>query len=779
MPADRRRNNELAGRPKPLSDGDKFALALGLAERPQIFGQCKEAFRRAADESFNFDLPLFQQTDAMKAYVEKVVSAFPGFFNDGHENHRERIKRLEIYAMSYLKKSGKMMYYTTDKDKKQKKHHKDKDETVLSPLPPLPSRPSIIKVERPRPKPLYRGAKARNDTMAPPPPPPPPPPPTTPADNATTTISDVGALSKFLAACQPSMVHRLAAFHSAGVFDGKDLIGMANWGQGARKFVKDHLAQTPLEVEAIRIGLVSRPAIKSAFEHAMGKSWAYDGKVRALACMRSSIPTSDRLPPLGRRAYSMHTLTHTADGLGAVFGPVNASPPPTYTCIDLEAIAALAAAARHRSTPLFVPCTVAPIPKSGSFNVVWFIDFADGIQWVFRTPINPTDEWSLTDEKSMRSDFIAIQLIQSRTTIPIPPIYDFCATPDNPIGRPYMLMESVKGTQLCELWFDPVWFTEDRRKTVFRSLVGFMSQLRVLEFPSIGSLDLDPSTNSHVVVPEIIPPSDDTDATVWGPYNTVHAYLMHAIERKTTSTEPRHKVSLWLLRLFAGALPDHSLDGPPFVLSMPDFNFQNIFVNDNGEVTGLIDWDGITVGPRQGGYARYPSWITRDWDPLMYVYPMPKDDESSVDSEDSDEDSEDEGQRSAAAQEGGQEIQIPSAQSEDGATTKEADEKNQIPLREELKEDSPATLQMFRDEYLAVFEEIDPTSAQYTRNSHVFEALEIGISSWACRGQILHTLTKYVFGHTKQSYSEPLSWLSLEEGIGVGDWLNQVSRRAS
>ncbi|KAF8211586.1 kinase-like domain-containing protein [Mycena galopus ATCC 62051] len=384
--------------------------------------------------------------------------------------------------------------------------------------------------------------------------------------------------------------------------------------------------------------------------------------------------------------------------------------------IDLETIVTVTTAARHRTTSLSVACTVTPVPKLGTFNAVWFIDFADGDQWVLRTPIA---EWSPALEKRMRSDIVGIQLIQSRTNIPIPRIHDFSAVPENPFGRPYMLMDRVKGTQLAKLWFDPVWATEERRKTVFRSLVSFMSQLQLFEFPTIGSLDFDPSTDSYVMVP-LLPSCDDIrngNTIARGPYNTVHAYLLDEIARQTTSAPSTdHKVSLSLLRLFAGALPDHDLDGPPFVLSIPDFNYQNVFVNDNGEVTGLIDWDGIMVGPRQGGYAKYPSWITRDWDPLMYGYP---EDESS------------------------------------------------------LQEDSPSTLQMFRDEYLAVFQQVDPTSARYTRNSHVYEALEIAISAPYCRGHILDRLSQYVFGNEVESGQTISAW-SLEEGIRAGDWVKAL-----
>jgi hypothetical protein len=58
-----------------------------------------------------------------------------------------------------------------------------------------------------------------------------------------------------------------------------------------------------------------------------------------------------------------------------------------------------------------------------------------------------------------------------------------------------------------------------------------------------------------------------------------------------------------------------------FVLSVPDLDSQNILVDDEGNLTGLIDWDLVQTLPRCVGYCRYPGWITRDWDPLMYGWP--------------------------------------------------------------------------------------------------------------------------------------------------------------
>ncbi|PPQ79714.1 hypothetical protein CVT25_003285 [Psilocybe cyanescens] len=415
--------------------------------------------------------------------------------------------------------------------------------------------------------------------------------------------------------------------------------------------------------------------------------------------------------------------------------------------VDLTTIASLAGAAYQQFISIDTPCTVTPVPKVGAFNVVWFLDFADGAQWVFRTPIV---EWSPLLEQRMRSDIIAMKLIQKNTTIPIPRIYDYSAIPENAIGRPYMLMERVKGTQLCKLWFNPAWFSQARRNTVFESLVSYMSQLKALSFPSIGSLDYDAQLDEHVVIP-LLPSYDDlenADTTIRGPYSTVHTYLLGEITRQFASAPTTdHKVSLALLRLFAGSLPDETLDGPPFVLSMPDFNYQNVFVDDEGNVTGIIDWDGMIIGPRQGGYARYPSWITRDWDPLVYGYPG-NENESTAEGQGSDEEAE-------------------------RPTTPASQLVTPIRPREELQEDSPATLEAFREEYLAAFTRADPISAHYTRHSHVYEALEIAISSPFCRGHIIDKLSRYVFGQEAETGGTLSSW-SLEQGVISGDWLRQL-----
>jgi len=56
-----------------------------------------------------------------------------------------------------------------------------------------------------------------------------------------------------------------------------------------------------------------------------------------------------------------------------------------------------------------------------------------------------------------------------------------------------------------------------------------------------------------------------------------------------------------------------------FVLAPPDFDWQNILVDDDGTVVGLIDWDGVSTCARYQGWAASPNWLSDDYS-MMYEW---------------------------------------------------------------------------------------------------------------------------------------------------------------
>ncbi|KAJ7102396.1 hypothetical protein B0H15DRAFT_814437 [Mycena belliarum] len=281
-----------------LSDGEKFALALGLENNPELFHIYKKRFREVANETFIMDVPLFQQTDAMYKFTEKIKTTFPELFNDAVENKKDRIGLLQRYARSYLEKSGKM----TTGNRRPPRSNSTQRQAPLSPPPSPAENNGIIKVARPTPKPSFHAKKTsviKDEPMPYAQPPRTPsrapsstrcrkvslvdepmvdvPLPETPVTESRASAHDTAAteprippgssaaaaaasdskFARFLADCCPPMGHCSAAFIRAGVTDMAHLRGMAHWEEDRlRQFLtKQSIARSPLDTQALIIAV--------------------------------------------------------------------------------------------------------------------------------------------------------------------------------------------------------------------------------------------------------------------------------------------------------------------------------------------------------------------------------------------------------------------------------------------------------------------------------------------------------------------------------------------
>ena len=192
-----------------------------------------------------------------------------------------------------------------------------------------------------------------------------------------------------------------------------------------------------------------------------------------------------------------------------------------------------------------------------------------------------------------------------------------------------------------------------------------------------------------------------------GPFDTSHSFMSFLLSiRQHASDSPM----LAVLQLFLSALPDSTLDGPPFALSHPDFDSQNVLVDHDGTITGTIDWDNVDIHPCQGAAAAYPMWLTVDWDPLFHGW------------------------------------------SKDASP------------EENAGHDSPAELATYRRAYLdAITRASRGRLTHIARNSHIWTTLYIAFTNEIATSGIVDHLSKFVFG------SSPLEY-DVEEGIRGGAW---------
>jgi hypothetical protein len=307
--------------------------------------------------------------------------------------------------------------------------------------------------------------------------------------------------------------------------------------------------------------------------------------------------------------------------------------------------------------------------KEGSFHHCVFFRIETGEKseqaYVLKIPAHGTPEnWQESDAFMLRNEAVLVQHIRHHTKCPVPEVVAFDETLDNSIGVPYILMKELEGMTAADLWQgqhlpnppdsvddgylnadDPSPELEALRVHFLGSLARSMSELQTLDFARIG-------------IPVFEHPEDATPTSygpIWrwhsracmqapqpiGPYITAGLFWRNGLDTawSVSNIESLDQESSPVLE-FKGLrkILNMVLSTPPFkkplqplvnddgdteqqklcpkkafVLRHDDLDLQNILVDTDGNVTGIIDFDGVHAAPRCIGYASLPTFLRRDW----------------------------------------------------------------------------------------------------------------------------------------------------------------------
>ena len=354
---------------------------------------------------------------------------------------------------------------------------------------------------------------------------------------------------------------------------------------------------------------------------------------------------------------------------------------------------------------LDLSCEIYETPMSGAFNLAYRVDFSDDVTWIARVPGHGTKErFGDLDAEKMNAEYSTMRYIKSSTCIPIPEVYHWEASCDR-LGTPFALLSFAQGRPLCEVWDNDL--SIKQRLSVLSSIAEYMLQLRNRSFDRKGMLTFDESGVPQGVGQEIV--LEPLNFVSWyqttasGPFDNmseVFENFMDEAEAEGEDLPIRQRANIRLMCLAVNSIPGYLMSDRRFVLSPCDFNYQNIMVDtENGCcITGFIDWYNVATESATCGYARFPSFITRDWDPAMYNY-----------------------------------------------------DKEAVAKGEESLEESPEMLSKYRQHYAAVFEQLASTNSiddydpRYTELSHIMEALCISITNSMARPPIMSKLIDHAF----------------------------------
>ena len=260
----------------------------------------------------------------------------------------------------------------------------------------------------------------------------------------------------------------------------------------------------------------------------------------------------------------------------------------------------------------------------GHYNLVYRIQFEDGVQWIARIPLPFRLYESLVDKKVEKrvqrylfESMVAAQIYaRIKKGVFTPAIYGAFPDSENEVGVPFILLQDMDpGLQFNE---NIGHFTAEKLRLIFSDLAREMISLASPPyFTQIGCLLK--KGEDYTIGPMLSGTSledDPIDLKKRGPYSTVQEYLISTLNRHIATALREQNRQLYLqttgLRAIVSDFIDPRFNSGPFILCPFDWEARHIYLNSKDHVCGIIDWDFATIVPVQA-FFRYPPFMTRDW----------------------------------------------------------------------------------------------------------------------------------------------------------------------
>ena len=241
----------------------------------------------------------------------------------------------------------------------------------------------------------------------------------------------------------------------------------------------------------------------------------------------------------------------------------------------------------------------------GGQNCHFDIEFPDGVTWIARIRL---DDPMLPPPSIQARIFfflseVATLKFLASTKVPAPHVYGYALeSPENPVGTSYVLVEKLAGKPLD--WNSA---NTEQRVWVMEQLADVYLELERHPFPLSGFLTLQVSgvtaeTNGNQVKVSSFAqlPCFETPEQGLGPFQTLEAAYT-AIIHQQMQTLANHEVSslpldnyltfLWRLKVLPKFVANSVSREGPFYLKHYDDKGDHILVDEEHNITGVIDWE--------------------------------------------------------------------------------------------------------------------------------------------------------------------------------------------
>ncbi|KFY16929.1 hypothetical protein V492_01008 [Pseudogymnoascus sp. VKM F-4246] len=269
-------------------------------------------------------------------------------------------------------------------------------------------------------------------------------------------------------------------------------------------------------------------------------------------------------------------------------------------------------------------------------------------------PVDPSNK--------INNEVATIIFVHQNTDIPVPQIFAFDDSRENELGFEWILMEMLPGATLRTRWRK---LSRDAKRDLVEQIAKYQAQLFCQQFPAIGNIFVNPGTqlmtkdSPHSTVAadtkqvqeenqQLLPTLGQLVSMIWGDYITqdvprgpftnaedwIRARLTLVLteqeriiktsddEDDIEEAEDAKEIAERLLKLLPSIFPSNTNTPELSILFHDDLSMQNILCDDDGKITGIIDWECVSALPLWRA-CELPEFLTgrdRDEEPQRDQY---------------------------------------------------------------------------------------------------------------------------------------------------------------
>ncbi|KAL2691413.1 hypothetical protein Neosp_001798 [[Neocosmospora] mangrovei] len=196
----------------------------------------------------------------------------------------------------------------------------------------------------------------------------------------------------------------------------------------------------------------------------------------------------------------------------------------------------------------------------------------------------------------MLSEIATMKVVREHTSIPVPQVFCFEVSADQPFSYPYILMEALDGRTFPEGLATAI--PAQHRAKVAKQLANVFAELQNLTFSRIGRLWCGENADEPVKVVKM----------AWhaspGPLETSLEYFYHHVQKQNQHImyrmhpgDPDWSTACWVLKMSLAHVVIEDRVRGPFPLTHFGLQFRNMLFDDEYNLTGLIDWTYAQAAP--------------------------------------------------------------------------------------------------------------------------------------------------------------------------------------